>query len=87
MIRRKEGCALATDKLHFLEKSRVDPARYNDKYSDLQNLPGEGGTFDSFFRREVKKKSKTVLAYTKAIETLYPEVDRWCDPLLSTVTF
>lgn len=87
MILRKEGCALATDKLHFLERSGVDPQSYQDKYLDLQNLPGEGGTFDSYFRQEVKRKSKTVLAYTKAIESLYPEVDNWCDPLLSTVTF
>lgn len=87
MLLRHAGCALSTDRLHLLENSGVDKESYDKKYLELHTLVGKDGTFDSYFRKEMKKTSKTVLAYTKALEALYPEADGWCDGLLSPVSF
>ena len=87
MLLRQEGCALSTERLHFLENSGVNKEKIDDKTMELHNLLGKEGTFDSFFRNEWRKKSKTVLAYTKALESLYPEADNWCDGLLAPVEF
>jgi hypothetical protein len=87
MLLRNQGCALSTEQLHYLENSGVDKERFKEKNMELHNILGKDGTFDSFFRREMRKKSKTVLAYTKALEALYPEADGWCTDLLGPVKF
>jgi hypothetical protein len=87
MVLRNEDCALASDHLHFLDYSGVDRESYKEKELELQKLVGEGGTYQSYFRNQVNKKSQTVVAYTKAMEALYPEADGWCEHLIENVTF
>jgi hypothetical protein len=87
MVLGKEDCALASDKLHFLEKSGVDPERFKEKGLELHELVGQGGSYHSYFRKEINRKRQTVAAYTKAMEALYPEADQWCQQLMENVPF
>jgi hypothetical protein len=87
MVLRKENCALASDKLQFLEKSGVDPEKFKEKGLELHELVGEGGSYHSYFAKEINRKRQTVAAYTKAMEALYPEADQWCQQLMENVPF
>jgi hypothetical protein len=87
MVLRNEDCCLAADRLHFLDKSGVDPESFKEKGQELCGLVGEGGSFHSYFGNEINRKRQTVAAYIKAMEALYPEADQWCQQLMENVTF
>ena len=75
MILCKKECKLKTDELHFLEMSGVDGKKHDKKYAQPHQIPGVERTFDSDFREELKKKSKTVTACKKAMAATFPHCE------------
>jgi hypothetical protein len=87
MVLRKEGCTLPADKLDLLEKSEVDAGVYAEKILELRKFLDKDGTFVSHFLDEMRKKSKTVTACSKALEASCPKGDSWSHKLMGLVHF
>ena len=84
MVLRRKNCPLVTTKLEMLDKSGIDVVEYKKKKEELSKLLGRRHTY---FQLKQSKKAKTVTAYIRQLENVYPEHDTWTNGLLDNLNY
>jgi hypothetical protein len=84
MVLRPENCTLCPKELQLLKLSGVNQQEFKAKEKQFENLLGNP---ERYFRDEVKRKNKTVVAYITKLKALFPCDDSWCEGLLEPLPY